>query len=86
MGIAIDKPLSLPIITRRFPEKIALAGAGIYQVKSGTSSWNFFLTYGDDPRDTYMISLGYGIHRLNVIKKQIKFIKKHFRKKKVKKV
>src|SRR5690606_8297187 len=34
-------------------------GAGIVQILSGTSSWDFMNTYFDDPRDTYMIGRGY---------------------------
>jgi len=35
-----------------------LAGAGAYQIKSGTSDWDYFDSYFDDPRDTRMIRLG----------------------------
>ncbi len=44
-----------------FPEEFAQAGAGFYQVLSGTSSWSFISSYFDDPRDSEMISLGYSI-------------------------
>ncbi len=33
-------------------------GAGIYQIYSGTSSWKYWHTFFDDPRDTFCITLG----------------------------
>lgn len=39
--------------------KFAQFGAGMYQIKSGTSSFNFHSTYFDDPRDYSMIMRGY---------------------------
>jgi hypothetical protein len=44
-----------------FPEEFALAGAGFYQVYSGTSNWSFISSYFDDPNDSEMISLGYSL-------------------------
>jgi hypothetical protein len=37
------------------------AGAGLYQIYSGTSSWKFWYSFFDDPRDTFCISLGRAI-------------------------
>lgn len=33
-------------------------GAGIYQIYSGTSSWKYWFTFFDDPRDTVCIIIG----------------------------
>ncbi|MCR2033420.1 DNRLRE domain-containing protein [Anaerofustis stercorihominis] len=45
-----------------FSRAVLCAGAGAYQIKSGTSKWKFWWSYGDDPRDTQMIRLGYNVH------------------------
>ncbi len=42
-----------------FPEEIAKLGAGLYQVKSGTSDPDWIKSYFDDPRDTAQIAAGY---------------------------
>ncbi len=34
-------------------------GAGLYQIKSGTSSWGYLESYYDDPRDGFYIKRGY---------------------------
>ena len=45
-----------------FPEKILRVGAGVYQIYSGTSRFNYFWTFFDDPRDSSMISYGYDLY------------------------
>ncbi|WP_417141857.1 polymorphic toxin type 44 domain-containing protein [Ruminococcus bromii] len=39
-------------------------GAGIYQILSGTSSWSYWYSFFDDPRDTRCILLGRKYWRL----------------------
>ena len=46
-----------------FSKAILCAGAGVYQIKSGTSSWKYTTTWGDDPYDNYMIKLGYDYYK-----------------------
>lgn len=41
-----------------FSWKTLCAGAGLYQIYSGTSSWKFWYSFFDDPRDTLCISMG----------------------------
>ena len=41
-----------------FPDYILRAGAGVYQIYSGTSKWSFWWTLYDDPRDSSMIEYG----------------------------
>lgn len=41
-----------------FPSSVLRAGAGIYQIKSGTSKFKYWFTFFDDPRDSSMIALG----------------------------
>lgn len=36
-------------------------GAGAYQIWSGTSSWSYFRSWFDDPRDTRMIERGFNL-------------------------
>lgn len=38
------------------------SGAGFYQIYSGTSSWSYYSSWFDDPRDTEMIGLGISIY------------------------
>ena len=42
----------------RIPILFLLYGAGYAQYKAGTSNWDFFFSYGDDPRDQYRIMQG----------------------------
>lgn len=50
--------------------KITLcAGAGMYQIYSGTSKWEYIKSYFDDPRDTKYIKIGYDIWRKEYGKK-----------------
>ncbi len=46
-----------------FKREFLCAGAGVYQVKSGTSKWKYALSYGDDPHDTKMIRYGYSLYQ-----------------------
>lgn len=41
-----------------FNREFLCLGAGLYQVKSGTSRWKYALSYGDDPHDSNMIRFG----------------------------
>ena len=41
-----------------FSWKTLCAGAGLYQIYSRTSSWKFWYSFFDDPRDTLCISIG----------------------------
>jgi RHS repeat-associated protein len=44
-----------------FPKYFLCAGAGVYQIISGTSKWSYRFSYFDDPRDTKMIKMGFNI-------------------------
>lgn len=44
-----------------FGKTALCAGAGLYQIYSGTSNLKYFTSYFDDPRDTKHIKLGYEI-------------------------
>ena len=44
-----------------FPLKVLQAGAGVYQVKSGTSSFRYASSLFDDPRDSKKIEDGYNL-------------------------
>ena len=46
-----------------FSKKLLCAGAGLYQIKSGTSKWEYALSYGDDPHDTKMIKFGADLYK-----------------------
>ena len=47
------------------PEGIAKLGAGLYQIKSGTSKLSFFDSYFDDPKDQKWIDQGYKDYEKN---------------------
>ena len=40
------------------PIQLLLSSAGYAQYQAGTSNWDFFFSYGDDPRDQYRIMQG----------------------------
>lgn len=44
-----------------FPIDFSKAGAGFYQIYSGTSEWSYISSYFDAPRDQEMIEEGYSI-------------------------
>jgi RHS repeat-associated protein len=46
----------------QYSDTFLKAGAGIYQVISGTSSFSYISSYGDDPRDSKMIGVGVSIY------------------------
>ncbi len=46
-----------------FSSKTLCLGAGIYQIYSKTSSWKFWYSFFDDPRDTACILIGRGLWR-----------------------
>lgn len=46
-----------------FSKNFLCAGAGLYQIKSGTSKWKYALSYGDDPHDTDMIKFGVDLYK-----------------------
>lgn len=46
-----------------FPTRVLQAGAGAYQIYSGTSSYKFVFSYFDDPEDTKMIKYGSNIFK-----------------------
>lgn len=46
-----------------FPTGVLQAGAGAYQIYSGTSSYKFVFSYFDDPEDTKMIKYGSNIFK-----------------------
>ena len=54
-----------------FTSKVLTLGAGLYQIKSGTSSLRFYKSYGDDPRDNKMIKLGYKLAKNDIKKRKI---------------
>ena len=37
------------------PEVVLIAGAGYAQISAGTSDLDFWITFGDDPRDCYRV-------------------------------
>ncbi len=41
-----------------FRKTTLCAGAGMYQIYSGTSDWKYISSYFDDPRDSKAIKLG----------------------------
>ena len=41
------------------PRTIGKFGAGMYQLKSGTSSWSYYDSFWDDPNDQKWINEGY---------------------------
>ena len=47
------------------PELIARMGAGFYQIISGTSSFEYFNSFFDDPKDQYWIREGYKDYQQN---------------------
>lgn len=49
-----------------FEEKTLKLGAGLYQIVSGTSSFEYVSSYFDDPRDTKMISVGCVIFKVDI--------------------
>ena len=44
-----------------FSWRTMCSGAGLYQIYSGTSSWKYWYSFFDDPRDTAYISVGRGL-------------------------
>lgn len=58
-----------------FPVNILRAGAGVYQIYSGTSSWKYWWTFFDDPRDSAMIWYGNALFKGDVLKAIIKILK-----------
>jgi len=42
-----------------WPLGVSKLGAGVVQIKQGTSSWSYYGSYFDDPRDSKMIESGY---------------------------
>lgn len=57
-----------------FPSGILRAGAGAYQIYSGTSRWDYWSTFFDDPRDSSMIAWGHSLFACD-IKSVLKTIK-----------
>ncbi len=43
-------------------ENLAKIGAGLYQIRSGTSKLDYIKSFGDDPKDQYDIDKGYKYH------------------------
>ena len=60
-----------------FPLKVLQAGAGVYQVKSGTSSFRYASSLFDDPRDSKKIKEGYNLAKNS----QVSTIREYFTKK-----
>jgi hypothetical protein len=54
-------------------------GAGLYQIKSGTSSWKYVLSYGDDPHDTGMIQYGNSLYYSDKLKSYYSKCKKYIK-------
>ena len=54
-----------------FSDTFALMGAGLYQIISGTSSWEYWYSFFDDPRDAMMIQIGYNFAENNHPKKPL---------------
>ena len=44
------------------PESVLIAGAGYAQISAGTSAWDFWITFGDDPRDCYRVIQGIDVY------------------------
>ena len=44
------------------PEVVLIAGAGYAQISAGTSDLDFWITFGDDPRDCYRVIQGIYIY------------------------
>lgn len=44
------------------PEAVLMVGAGYAQISAGTSDWDFWITFGDDPRDSYRVIQGIDIY------------------------
>lgn len=44
------------------PEVVLIAGAGYAQISAGTSDLDFWITFGDDPRDCYRVIQGIDIY------------------------
>ncbi|UHA74523.1 RHS repeat-associated core domain-containing protein [Paenibacillus sp. 481] len=45
-----------------YSDSFLTAGAGGYQIYSGTSQWSYYSTWFDDPRDSAMIGVGVSIY------------------------
>lgn len=60
-----------------FPLKVLQAGAGVYQVKSGTSHFRYASTLFDDPRDSKKIKEGYNLAKDS----QVSTVREYFSKK-----
>ena len=59
-----------------FPLGILRAGAGVYQIYSGTSKWSYRFTFFDDPRDSTMIVLGYSLFIYDILKSVSKILRR----------
>lgn len=57
-----------------FPLWILRAGAGVYQIYSGTSRWSYWFTFFDDYRDSSMITWGHTLFICDIIKTVLKII------------
>lgn len=44
------------------PESVLIAGAGYAQIRAGTSDMDFWMTFFDDPRDSYRVMQGIDIY------------------------
>ena len=44
------------------PESVLMAGAGYAQLRAGTSEQEFWITFFDDPRDSYRVMQGIDIY------------------------
>lgn len=58
-----------------FPVKILRAGAGVYQIYSSTSKWQYWWTFFDDPRDSAMILYGNTLFKTDILKAIVKILK-----------
>ena len=58
-----------------FPVHILRAGAGVYQIYSGTSRWKYWWSFFDDPRDSAMISYGNTLFKADILKSIIRILK-----------
>ena len=58
-----------------FPVHILRAGAGVYQIYSGTSKWKYWWSFFDDPRDSAMISYGNTLFKADILKSIIRILK-----------
>lgn len=44
------------------PEFVLMVGAGYAQISAGTSDLELWMTFGDDPRDSYRVMQGIDIY------------------------